>query len=119
MPRNGWFSTSPNINARQQVEDGKRRRDTFSYDEWLSLVTRKGWKLRDVPVQFYTKEMLLAAVNSFGNMLEIIPFDWAWSENPPHDVPKDWMDNRSLDQICLAAVSNIGWALKYVPRKSL
>lgn len=68
-----------------------------SYQDYLELVAKNGSSLKDVPKEYYTHELFLAAVNNWGNAIRLIP------------------EESLTPEIAMASVQQFGINLKYVP----
>lgn len=102
--QNTKIAYSDFINQNQQnfykeMAATKNQESMDTSENYLDMVKENANRLAEVPEDFYTEEILLAAVNSRGAIIRIIP-------------------NQYLTQtIVAAAVKQYGLALKYVPEQ--
>lgn len=105
----------------QVTEDSER---TMKYEDYLEKVSQNGNLLKDVPEEYHTEELLLAAVSNWGAAIRNVPADkltpaivlasvTQYGTNLRH-VPKEMRS----EEVCIAAyVNSAGKAIRYAPNE--
>lgn len=95
---------------------------SYNLEYYMNLVSENGSKLSEVPQEFYTPELLLAAVNNWGAAIRMVPETLMTEELALAAVKQYGMNLRSIpnelknEDVCIEAyVSSGGKALRYVP----
>lgn len=95
---------------------------SYDLEHYMNLVSENGSRLSEVPQEFYTPELLLAAVNNWGAAVRMIPETLMTEELALAAVKQYGMNLRSIpneyknEDICIEAyVSSNGKAIRYVP----
>lgn len=94
-----------------------------SYQDYLDMVTKNGSKLRDVPKEHYTDELLLSAVRNLGTAIRQIPEDRITAEIAMASVQQYGLNLKHVpeklrnEEICIAAyISSSGKSVRYTPK---
>jgi len=105
----------------QVTEDSE---STMKYEDYLEKVSQNGNLLKDVPEEYHTEELLLAAVSNWGAAIRNVPADkltpaivlasvTQYGTNLRH-VPKEMRS----EEVCIAAyVNSVGKAIRYAPNE--
>lgn len=95
---------------------------THNQEYYMNMVSENGNNLSEVPTEFYTPELLLAAVTNWGAAIRIVPQEFLTEKLVDAAVKQYGMNLRLIpdefktEKICIDAyVSSGGKSLKYVP----
>ncbi len=108
---------SQNSNPLMEKEAG-----AYHYKDYLDMVTQDGSKLKDVPKENCTDELLLAAVSNWGAAIQFIPEENVTKEIAMASVRQYGLNLKHIpaefrnEEICIAAyISSSGKSLRYTP----
>lgn len=94
----------------------------YHYKDYLDMVTQDGSKLKDVPKENYTDELLLAAVSNWGAAIQFIAEENVTKEIAMASVRQYGLNLKHIpaefrnEEICIAAyISSSGKSLRYTP----
>lgn len=115
----------PPISIKDVLEEDKKTYVEAEYDNYLQIVSKDGNSLKDVPKEYYTEELLLAAVKNWGAAIKYIPENLLTQELALASVRQYGLNLRNIppqlrsEEVCIAAyISSGGRAISYVPKDS-